>query len=137
YVNNNASLPVGQLRSRLRQLNVNAHHILNINYPDRHLVALLIHNDYEVELHSQLKKFKIPIQDDYDPLDPSSLRDPDYDDWDEANRTAAARSLFLGCILHSLDYLKGSVKQAVTNFFANKEYIDHNEFPELFPVKKT
>lgn len=130
-------LPIGQLRSHLRQLNISTRRILNIHYPDCHLVALLIHNDYEVELRSQLKKFKIPIQDDYDPLDPSNLRDPEYDDWDEANRTTAARGLFLCRILHALDYLKGPVKHAVANFFANKGYLDRNDFPELFPVKKT
>ncbi|RCI00238.1 hypothetical protein CU097_015725 [Rhizopus azygosporus] len=73
-------LPIGQLRSRLRQLNISTRRILNIHYPDRHPVGLLIHNDYEDEFRSQLKKFKIPIQDDYDPLDPSNLHDLDYDD---------------------------------------------------------
>ncbi|KAG1175714.1 hypothetical protein G6F70_008397 [Rhizopus microsporus] len=28
-------------------------------------------------------------------IDPSNLRDLDYDDWDEANRTSTARGLFL------------------------------------------
>ncbi|CEG81832.1 hypothetical protein RMATCC62417_15983 [Rhizopus microsporus] len=130
-------LPIGQLRSRLRQLSINTRHILNIHYPDRHLIALLIYNDYEVEFRSQLKKFEIPVRDDYDALDPSELRDPDYKDWDEANRTGVARGLFLCCILHALDYLKGLVKQTVAKLFANKGYIDRNEFPEHFPVKKT
>ncbi|CAO3660637.1 hypothetical protein G6F70_003681 [Rhizopus microsporus] len=124
-------LPIGQLRSRLRQLNINTCRIFNVHYPDRHLVALLIHNDYENELHLQPKKFKIPIQDDYDPLDPSNLRNPDYDDWDEASRTIAARGLFLYHILHALDYLKGPAKQSVASFFANKGYIDRCDFPEL------
>ncbi|CEG66011.1 hypothetical protein RMATCC62417_02671 [Rhizopus microsporus] len=112
-------LPIGQLRSRLRQLNINTHRILSIHYPDCHLIALLIHNDYEDELHS------------------SNLRNPDYDDWDEASRTTAAGGLFLRRILHVLDYPKGPVKQSVASFFANKGYIDRGDFPELFPVKKT
>ncbi|ORE05921.1 hypothetical protein BCV72DRAFT_329990, partial [Rhizopus microsporus var. microsporus] len=52
YINNNASLPIGQLRSHLRQLSINTCRTLNIHYPNRHLVTLLIHNDYEVELLS-------------------------------------------------------------------------------------
>ncbi|ORE02295.1 hypothetical protein BCV72DRAFT_318708 [Rhizopus microsporus var. microsporus] len=133
-----AAMPLQcQLRSHLRQLNINVRRILNIHYPDRHVVALLIHKDYEVGFRSQLKKFKIPVQDDYDPLDPSNLRDPDYNGWNEANRTRAACGLFLCRILHALDYLKDPVKQAVANFFANKGYIDSSEFLELFPVKKT
>ncbi|ORE08416.1 hypothetical protein BCV72DRAFT_334511 [Rhizopus microsporus var. microsporus] len=75
--------------------------------------------------------FEFPVQGDYDSLDPLNLRNPDYDDWDEANRTRAARDLFICRILYALDYLKGPVKQTVTNFFANKGYIDRNEFPEL------
>ncbi|KAG1173448.1 hypothetical protein G6F70_008658 [Rhizopus microsporus] len=46
-----------------------------------------------VEFRSQLKKFEIPVQDDYVPLDSSDLRDPDYADWDEANRTSESRGL--------------------------------------------
>lgn len=130
-------LPIGQIRSRLRQLNINTRRILNIHYPDRDLVALLIHNDYETELRSLLKKFEIPVQDDYDPLDPSNLRDPKYDDWDEADRTCAARGLFLCRILRALDHLRGPIKRAVANFFANKGYMDRGDFPELFPVKNT
>jgi hypothetical protein len=91
----------------------------------------------EAELRSQLKKFEIPVQDDYDPLDPSNLRDPDYDDRNEANRTSVARDLFLCRIFHTLDYRKCPVKQAVANFFANKGCIDRNEFPKLCLVKKT
>ncbi|KAL4215033.1 hypothetical protein AB4K20DRAFT_1791862, partial [Rhizopus microsporus] len=128
-------LPIGQLRSRLRQLNINTRRTLNAHYPDRHPVALLIHNDYEDELRLQLKKFKILTQADYDPLDSSNLRNPNYDDWDKASRTTVARGLFLCRILHALDYLKGPVKQSVASFFANKGYIDHGDFPELFPVK--
>ncbi|CEI91937.1 hypothetical protein RMCBS344292_06213 [Rhizopus microsporus] len=75
--------------------------------------------------------------DDYGPLDSSNLRNPDYDDWDEASRTTAAGGLFLRRILHVLDYPKGPVKQSVASFFANKGYIDRGDFPELFPVKKT
>ncbi|KAG1145256.1 hypothetical protein G6F37_005655 [Rhizopus arrhizus] len=95
-------LPIGQIRSRLRQLNINIRRILNIHYSDRDLVALLIHNDYETELH------------------PSNLRDPKYDDWDEADRACAARGLFLCHILRALDHLRGPIKRAVANFFANK-----------------
>ncbi|KAG0764393.1 hypothetical protein G6F16_006911 [Rhizopus arrhizus] len=130
-------LPIGQIRSRLRQLNINTRRILNIHYSDRDLIALLIHNDYETGLHSLLKKFEIPVQDGYDPLDPSNLRDPKYDDCGEADRTCAARGLFLCRILRALDHLRGPIKRAVANFFANKGYMDPGDFPELFPVKNT
>ena len=66
-----------------------------------------------------------------------TIRDPKYDDWDEAERTCAARGLFLCRILRALDHLSGPIKRAVANFFANKGYMDRGDFPELFPVKNT
>ncbi|KAG1369222.1 hypothetical protein G6F61_012519 [Rhizopus arrhizus] len=67
-------LPIRQIRSLLRRLHINSSHVLDIHYPDRHLVALLIHNDCEAEVRSQLENFEIPLRDDYDPQDPNSLR---------------------------------------------------------------
>lgn len=110
--------PIDQLCSRLCQLNINTRRILSIHYLDHHLVAFLIHNDYEFELRSQLKKFKILVQDDYDPLDPSNLCDPNYDSWDKADKACDARGLFIFRTLRALGHLKGAAKQAVASFFA-------------------
>ncbi|ORE16170.1 hypothetical protein BCV71DRAFT_272308 [Rhizopus microsporus] len=87
------------------------------------------------QLRSRLRQLNSVYN--HDPLDPLNLRNPDYDDWNEASRTITARGLFLCRILHALDYLKGPVKQSVASFFANKGYIDCGDFPELFSVKKT
>ncbi|PHZ10064.1 uncharacterized protein RHIMIDRAFT_240173 [Rhizopus microsporus ATCC 52813] len=76
YVPVQRRIPISQLRSRLRRLHINSSRILDIHYPDRHFVALLIRNDYESELRSQLNKLTITVCDEYDPLDPANLRDP-------------------------------------------------------------
>ncbi|KAG1447747.1 hypothetical protein G6F46_012374 [Rhizopus delemar] len=57
--------------------------VLDIHYPDCHLVALLIHNDYEAEVCSQLEKFETFLRDNHDPLDPNNLRNPDYDNFNQ------------------------------------------------------
>ncbi|KAG1557857.1 hypothetical protein G6F49_005010 [Rhizopus delemar] len=49
-------LPIHQIRSLLRRLNINSNRVLDIHYPDRHLVVLLIHNNCEAEVRSQLEK---------------------------------------------------------------------------------
>ncbi|PHZ17195.1 uncharacterized protein RHIMIDRAFT_288140 [Rhizopus microsporus ATCC 52813] len=51
-------MPVGQLRSRLRQLDINNSRILDIHYPTRNVVALLVHNDYAPELKSYVQKLR-------------------------------------------------------------------------------
>ncbi|KAG1189687.1 hypothetical protein G6F70_009438 [Rhizopus microsporus] len=52
YIPTKARVPIGQLRSRLRQLDINNSRILDIHYPTRNVVALLVHNDYASELKS-------------------------------------------------------------------------------------
>ncbi|KAL4206396.1 hypothetical protein AB4K20DRAFT_1998931 [Rhizopus microsporus] len=69
-------IPISQLRNRLRCLYINSIRALDIHYPDHHLVVLLIHNDYEPELRSQLNKFLITVRVEYDPLDSTNLLDP-------------------------------------------------------------
>ncbi|KAG1149738.1 hypothetical protein G6F37_003872 [Rhizopus arrhizus] len=69
-------LPLKQLRSNLRRLHINTCRILDAHYSNRNLVSLLIHIDYKTELRSQLSKFNITVCDDFDPLDPSIIRNP-------------------------------------------------------------
>ncbi|KAG1150757.1 hypothetical protein G6F37_009888 [Rhizopus arrhizus] len=79
-------VPIGQIRSRLRKLDINNNRIIDIHYPDRNIVALLIHNDYENELRQQLQRFKVTIKEDFNPCDPQVLRDPKYADHTPAER---------------------------------------------------
>ncbi|KAG1052662.1 hypothetical protein G6F43_005209 [Rhizopus delemar] len=71
-------LPLNQLRSSLHRLHINTRRILNIQYPDRHVVSFLIHYGYENELREQLRKVHILVRDNFDPLDPENVRDPEF-----------------------------------------------------------
>ncbi|KAG0763416.1 hypothetical protein G6F57_003087 [Rhizopus arrhizus] len=75
YLPTKARVPIGQIRSRLRKLDIDNNRIIDIHYPDRNIVALLIHNDYEDELRQQLQRFKVTIKEDFNPCDPQVLRD--------------------------------------------------------------
>ncbi|KAG1498894.1 hypothetical protein G6F54_004767 [Rhizopus delemar] len=86
YLPTKARVPIGQICSRLRKLDIDSNRIIDIHYPDHNIVALLIHNDYEDELRQQLQRFKVIIKKDFNPCDPQLLRDPKY-----ADRTPAER----------------------------------------------
>ncbi|KAG1596801.1 hypothetical protein G6F47_007878 [Rhizopus delemar] len=130
-------LPIRQIRSLLRRLHINSNRVLDIHYPDRHLVALLLHNDYEAEVRSQLEKFEIPIHDDYDPMDPNNLRNPYYDDFDQDEKGCAAWSVFAQRLVRAIRCLKGPIQRAVARFFVDKGIIASVVLNELFPVKQT
>ncbi|KAG1162133.1 hypothetical protein G6F37_002437 [Rhizopus arrhizus] len=49
YVPTKARVPIGQVRSRLRKLDINNNRILDIHYPDRNILALLVHNEFAID----------------------------------------------------------------------------------------
>ncbi|KAI9485505.1 MAG: hypothetical protein EXX96DRAFT_613374 [Benjaminiella poitrasii] len=64
-----ARMPVGQIRSRLRKLNIQNDRILDIHYPTRNVVALIVHNDFAFKLKESLAKYQIATLVDFDPCD--------------------------------------------------------------------
>ena len=115
---------------------INSSRVLDVHYPYRHLVALLIHNDDEAKVRSQLEKFEIPLR-DYDPLDPNNLRNPDYDNFDQDEKECAAWGVFAQRVIRAIRRLKGPVQYAVSRFFVNKDILAIVVLNELFPVKQT
>ncbi|KAG1487979.1 hypothetical protein G6F53_013655 [Rhizopus delemar] len=56
YLPTKARVPIGQIRTRLRKLDIQNTRILDIHYPDRNIVALLVHNDYVDELRKHFTR---------------------------------------------------------------------------------
>ncbi|KAI7848508.1 hypothetical protein BDC45DRAFT_596258 [Circinella umbellata] len=52
YFNTKTRMPIGQVRRHLRSININNGRILDIYYPEKNILALLIHNDFTDELKS-------------------------------------------------------------------------------------
>ncbi|CEI85709.1 hypothetical protein RMCBS344292_00166 [Rhizopus microsporus] len=69
YLPTKTRAPIGQIRTRLRELGFTNNRILDIHNPDRNIVALLVHNDYMSELRKQLGRFKVILKDNFDPCD--------------------------------------------------------------------
>ncbi|EIE87857.1 hypothetical protein RO3G_12568 [Rhizopus delemar RA 99-880] len=99
-------VPIGQICSRLRKLDIDSNRIIDIHYPDHNIVALLIHNDYEDELRQQLQRFKVIIKKDFNPCDPQLLRDPKYADRTPAEREDLAFMHHCNRIDRALQYIR-------------------------------
>ncbi|EIE89350.1 hypothetical protein RO3G_14061 [Rhizopus delemar RA 99-880] len=120
YLPTKARVPIGQIRSRLRKLGINNSRIIDIHYPDRNIVALLIHNDYEDEIRQQLQRFKVTIKEDFNPCNPQVLRDPKYADRTPAEREDLAFMHHCNRIERALQYIRTPVKFAVARYFYSK-----------------
>jgi hypothetical protein len=120
YIPTKARVPVGQLRSRLRQLDINNNRILGIYYPTRNAVALPVHNDYAPELKSHLQKFKVRTKDDFNLCDGSILMDPKYDHCSKEEHDSFAFMHHSDRVKKALTYIRAPVKAAVARYFYNQ-----------------
>ncbi|ORE06240.1 hypothetical protein BCV72DRAFT_256428 [Rhizopus microsporus var. microsporus] len=122
YVPAQHPIPISQLRSQLRRLQINSSRVLDIHYPDHHLVVLLIHNDYESDLCSQPNKFTITVRNEYDPLDPANLRDTACSKWSYQGRVDYAFGAFTNRLICAIRRIRAPVER----FFGT------DAFPEIF-----
>ncbi len=135
FVPTKARVPVGQLRTRLRKLEINNSRILDIHYPARNTVALLVHNDYAPELKSHLQKFKVRIIDNFDPCDGSILMDPKYDQCSKEERDHLALKFHCERVRRALSYIRAPVKAAVARYFYTQKWIDKSTLDENIPTR--
>ena len=87
--------------------------ILDIHYPGRNIVTLLVHNDYVSELRKQLGRFKVNLKDDFDPCNPKVLRDPKYADLSPEERANFTLMHPSDRMARALNYVRAPVKYAV------------------------
>ncbi|KAG1137689.1 hypothetical protein G6F37_011048 [Rhizopus arrhizus] len=135
YFPTKARVPIGQIRSRLCKLDINNNRIIDIHYPDRNIVALLIHNDYEDELRKQLQCFKVTIKEDFNPCDPQVLRDPKYADHTPAERENLAFMHHCNRVERALQCIRAPVKFAVARYFYSKGWISKQLLQETLPAR--
>ncbi|KAG0924449.1 hypothetical protein G6F57_020505 [Rhizopus arrhizus] len=68
--------PISSLRSKLHKLKINNARVLDVHYPDRQVVALLVHTEYTADLLAAFAKAKVEPIEGFNPLNPDLLRDP-------------------------------------------------------------
>ncbi|EIE79015.1 hypothetical protein RO3G_03720 [Rhizopus delemar RA 99-880] len=130
YIPTKARVPIGQLRNRLRRLDINNSRILDINYPTRNIVALLVHNDYAPELKAHLQKFKVTVNENFNPCDGSILMDPKYEQNTKEERDSLAFMHHCDRMKRAINYIRVPVKTAVARYFYNQGWIDKQTFTE-------
>ncbi|KAI8393255.1 uncharacterized protein BYT42DRAFT_550469 [Radiomyces spectabilis] len=77
YIPRSRRLTCQEARSHLHCLGIDPYRILDITFPARSVVGLLIHNQYCPSILATLEKHTIKPFLDFDPLDPVHLADPE------------------------------------------------------------
>jgi len=132
YVHTRGKTPRNIVRSRLRKMGVNPARIIDIHYPDNQVMSLLIHNDYESELLSVFSNYDVTTIEDFNPVDPSILHDPDFKDWDEKILASKAEELFSKRLISTvLRVTPVSLQVALSRSFFESKWLTEAQYSAL------
>lgn len=130
YLPTKARIPLGKLRTTFKKLGVNNGRLLDLHYPDRNIVAVLVHNDYAPELTELLSKKGVKLNTTFDPCAASVLKDPKYATDTLEQRQQIAQQLHNQRVQKALIHIRGPAKFAVARFFAHKSWITKTQLDE-------
>ncbi|ORY99651.1 hypothetical protein BCR42DRAFT_339277, partial [Absidia repens] len=119
-----------QTRQKLRSLGIQTHRILDIHYPARNIVALMVHEDYGTTLRQTFEKNSIPIV-DFDPLDPDNLDDPQYVDMDITDRRLKAQEFQTSRLLRALCHARPHVFKSLAKTMVDQGWLTEEDVDDL------
>lgn len=118
-----AKLPLKEMRYNLRKIGLSGGSIIDVQYPTSSVVSILVHNDYVQTALNVFEENKLPIIQDFDPLDPKHLKDPKYKDDTNALKITRLQELQQKRFQQTLAFLRPPVQLAVARDFVRKGWI--------------
>lgn len=137
YLPARARIPTGQMRAKLRKLGIDNSRVLDIHYPDRQVVALLMHNDFVPMARETLNKFGVKPLESFDPCSSSNLRDPKYAQLSSEDRQKHAKEHHNDRMLRALNFLRIPVRYAVARQFTSIGWITVPQLREILATRRT
>ncbi|KAG1034995.1 hypothetical protein G6F43_013315 [Rhizopus delemar] len=126
--------PISSLRAKLQKLKINNARVLDVHYPDRQVVALLVHTEYTADLLAAFAKAKVQPIEGFNPLSPDLLRDPKYASLPESDRAAKCTEVHQARLVRALQHIRESVRPAVARSFFVKDWITLDQYKEVMPT---
>ncbi|KAI7853542.1 hypothetical protein BDC45DRAFT_606401 [Circinella umbellata] len=65
-----------KIRQLFRSLKINTSRVLDISYPGRNIIGILVHQHYLPHINTMLQEANIPTLKNFDPIHPDNLKDP-------------------------------------------------------------
>lgn len=111
--------------------------ILDISFPARGVMGLLVHFHYAPILINKLRAPGIKVLTDFDPLSPDHLLDPKFTDLPATGRLAAAHQVHTNRSLAALRRLRVTLMPAVAHSFVRSGWISEEDLRSLLSEHNT
>ncbi|KAG2224391.1 hypothetical protein INT45_002930 [Circinella minor] len=130
YLPSRARIPVGKMRGTLRRFGIDNSQILDIQYPARQTIGLLVHNDFTSILLEQLAERNIhPVP--FDPLDSKNIHDQKYENEPLSKRQEIAHELRSTRAKRAITFIRPPIKFAVARDFHTKGWISVDDLKAI------
>ncbi|OAD72682.1 hypothetical protein PHYBLDRAFT_168947 [Phycomyces blakesleeanus NRRL 1555(-)] len=129
YIPRSRRLKHKEVRSSLRTLGVDSSRLLDINFPARGVIGILVHVQYADTFKAKLTNASVEILDAFDPLDPDNVADPKYASLSTHELANTAAMLHHDRCLQALQFLRPHVAIPVGHFFCEEGWISEDEIP--------
>ena len=130
YIPRSRRMSRRDVRSRLSVLGVDPYRVLDITFPARSVVGLLVHEQYKDILLAQLGKAKIQVYQDFNPCDPAHLADPTYKNKSDAERLSIAMDIHRNRCCRGLARLRHPIAVAVGRTFLDEGFITDEDLQD-------
>ncbi|OAD68534.1 hypothetical protein PHYBLDRAFT_150124 [Phycomyces blakesleeanus NRRL 1555(-)] len=129
YIPRSRRLKHKEVRSSLRTLGVDSSRLLDINFPARGVIGILVHVQYADTFKAKLTTASVEILDAFDPLDPDNVADPKYASLSTHELANTAAMLHHDRCLQALQFLRPHVAIPVGHFFCEEGWISEDKIP--------
>ncbi|GAB5589158.1 hypothetical protein Unana1_04058 [Umbelopsis nana] len=118
------------VRRRLRRLAIDTSRVMDIIFPSRTVVGLLVYSQYKPTVTSLLQEVKVELVPDFDPVDPKHIADPKHETLSNSERSRLAIQLHRDRLLRGLNFMRPHVAPAVAHAYVLAGWIDEGDVPQ-------
>ena len=112
-----------EIRSIFRALSIDNHRILDITFPAKTAIGVLLHEAYLPEFQSKFLEIDTSFLSDFDPLDPVHIADRKYHHLSKEDRTSLARSLQQNRCIRTLKFVRSHLVTGLAKYFVNQGWL--------------
>ncbi|GAN06992.1 hypothetical protein MAM1_0144d06482 [Mucor ambiguus] len=112
-----------QIRSKFREISIDNLRVLDITFPARNTIGVLLHEAYLSDFQSKLLDIDSHLIQNFDPLDHNHIADPKYQDLSEERRTHLAKALHQDRCIRSLYFIRPHLVPGVASYFIRQGWV--------------
>jgi cell division septation protein DedD len=127
YFNNKYRTKISSLRSDLRKLGIDTGRIIDIHYPSRGVIAMLMHVDYIPTLTTILHKYnKAPLE-NYDPFSASHITSAEHHSLSEEKKSNLSKQFQQTRMTRALTHMRPQIRNTVAKAFTLHGWLSESQ----------